>query len=75
MVLRLLGVLRNCPIVFVESVCRVRTLSLTGRILYPWADLFAVHWPELHERYPETVVLESFVVHRQRSSCNEPASD
>jgi UDP-N-acetylglucosamine:LPS N-acetylglucosamine transferase len=52
--------------VFVESLCRVKTLSLTGRILYPWADLFAVHWPDLRTKYPDTVVLESFIIHRQR---------
>mmetsp|Transcript_38334 Transcript_38334/g.120205 ORF Transcript_38334/g.120205 Transcript_38334/m.120205 type:complete len:211 (-) Transcript_38334:123-755(-) len=41
-------------LVFVESFCRTRTLSLTGRILYALraADEFVVHWPELLERYP-----------------------
>ncbi len=34
-------------IVFVESVCRVKTPSLTGKILAPFADEFLVQWPEL----------------------------
>ena len=36
-------------IVFIESFCRVKSLSLTGRILYALGivDLFLVHWPEL----------------------------
>lgn len=39
-------------IVFVESVCRTRGLSITGRILYPVADRFLVQWPQLQQRYP-----------------------
>lgn len=37
-------------IVFCESFCRVKTLSLTGRLLYPIADRFVVQWPQLRER-------------------------
>ncbi|XP_072931945.1 UDP-N-acetylglucosamine transferase subunit ALG14 [Epargyreus clarus] len=37
----------KCRIVFVESVCRVRTLSLTGSILQFVADIFVVQWPQL----------------------------
>lgn len=43
---------RPCKVVFVESVCRVRTLSLTGKLLYPVADAFVVQWPDLQRRYP-----------------------
>ena len=38
--------------VFVESFARTRTLSLSGRILYPLVDRFLVQWPKLKERYP-----------------------
>lgn len=38
---------RNCKIVFVESFCRVKTLSLSGKILLYITDLFVVQWPEL----------------------------
>ncbi|XP_046989518.1 UDP-N-acetylglucosamine transferase subunit ALG14 homolog [Schistocerca americana] len=37
--------------VFVESVCRVNTLSLSGKILYYVVDEFFVQWKELHEKY------------------------
>lgn len=37
----------DCKIVFVESVCRVKSLSLSGRILMRVADVFAVQWEEL----------------------------
>lgn len=37
----------NCSIVFIESICRVKTLSLTGKLIYPFCDLFLVYWPDL----------------------------
>jgi len=38
-------------IFFVESFCRTKSLSLTGKLLYPFADRFVVHWPELTEKW------------------------
>jgi beta-1,4-N-acetylglucosaminyltransferase len=38
-------------IVFIESFCRVDSLSMTGRILYHIADRFVVQWPELRIKY------------------------
>lgn len=52
-----LGVSPACKVVFVESFCRVRTLSLTGRALYPFASRFVVQWPGLVERYPRATYL------------------
>ena len=54
---------RTCPIVFCESYCRVQTLSLTGKLLYHsgLAELFVVHWKELHEKYPGTVLTTTFI--------------
>ncbi len=45
-ILRLLG-LANCKIIFVESFCRTNDLSLSGRLVYPFADTFVVHWEKL----------------------------
>ncbi|XP_063825010.1 UDP-N-acetylglucosamine transferase subunit ALG14 homolog [Ostrinia nubilalis] len=39
----------NCRIVFIESICRVRTLSLTGKILQYFADIIVVQWPQLRD--------------------------
>lgn len=36
----------KCRIVFIESFCRIKSLSLTGRIMIWFADLFVVHWDE-----------------------------
>jgi len=38
-------------LVFVESFCRVKSLSLSGRLLYPLADEFIVSWEALTHRY------------------------
>jgi beta-1,4-N-acetylglucosaminyltransferase len=43
----LIGKLLRIPIIYIESICRVYRLSLSGRILLPYADLFIVQWPYL----------------------------
>jgi beta-1,4-N-acetylglucosaminyltransferase len=62
LIYRVLGVWKtSCKIVFIESYCRVHTLSLTGKLLYYAADLFIVHWKELQGKYPNTVLTNSFI--------------
>ena len=48
-------------IVFVESVCRVKTLSLTGKILSWFTNEILVQWPELKEKYPHTKFVARFI--------------
>ena len=38
--------------VFVESFARTRSLSLSGRILYPLVNRFFVQWPAVRDKYP-----------------------
>lgn len=45
--LRFLGI-SDCSIVFLESICRVKALSLTGKLLSPIADKLLVQWPTVH---------------------------
>ena len=35
-----------------ESIARVKSLSLSGKLLYPIADKFMVQWPDLLSKYP-----------------------
>ena len=49
--------LAGARVIFVESWCRVESLSLTGRIMYWVAHRFVVHWPELARRYPRAEYL------------------
>jgi beta-1,4-N-acetylglucosaminyltransferase len=54
-VLRAMGALRSdLRILFVESVCRVETLSLSGSLLYHLriADVIAVQWETLARKFP-----------------------
>jgi hypothetical protein len=44
---RLLGV----NVVYIESMARITSPSLTGRLVYPFADTFIVQWPELRRFY------------------------
>jgi len=37
--------------IYVESFARVKSLSLSGKILYWLVDRFIVQWPGLSERY------------------------
>ncbi|CDH51007.1 udp-n-acetylglucosamine transferase subunitalg14 homolog [Lichtheimia corymbifera JMRC:FSU:9682] len=47
---KILGI-HPIQIIYVESFARVKTLSLTGKLLYLFVDRFLVQWPELQERY------------------------
>ncbi|XP_048352967.1 UDP-N-acetylglucosamine transferase subunit ALG14 homolog [Sphaerodactylus townsendi] len=58
--LRLLGI-KRVTIVYVESVCRVENLSLSGKILYHFSDHFFVQWPTLKEKYPRSHYLGRIV--------------
>uniref|UniRef100_A0A8D0GM45 UDP-N-acetylglucosamine transferase subunit ALG14 n=1 Tax=Sphenodon punctatus TaxID=8508 RepID=A0A8D0GM45_SPHPU len=59
----LLGILglKKVTIVYVESICRVETLSLSGKILYYFADYFIVQWPALKGKYPKSLYLGRIV--------------
>lgn len=43
----------NTKLVYVESICRVTTLSLSGKLLYNFADSFIVQWPDLVSKFPK----------------------
>lgn len=48
----LLAKLLGARVLFVESVCRVRSLSASGRLLYWFGVDVLVQWPQLVEKYP-----------------------
>uniref|UniRef100_A0A3P9NFC3 UDP-N-acetylglucosamine transferase subunit ALG14 n=2 Tax=Poecilia reticulata TaxID=8081 RepID=A0A3P9NFC3_POERE len=60
LLLRILGI-KKVGIVYVESICRVQTLSLTGRILYLVSDYFFVQWSSLRDKYPKAIFLGRIV--------------
>ncbi|ESN98671.1 hypothetical protein HELRODRAFT_162122 [Helobdella robusta] len=54
---RVLCILPRSKIIFIESICRVKSLSLTGKILYHIADQFVVQWPSLTKVYDRVTYL------------------
>jgi UDP-N-acetylglucosamine:LPS N-acetylglucosamine transferase len=51
----LIGKLLGTKIIYVESGARVQSLSMTGRLLYRFSDLFIVQWPSLLRTLPKAV--------------------
>ena len=44
--------LMGAKVIYIESFARVHDRSLTGKLVYPIADLFLVQWESLLEVYP-----------------------
>ncbi|KNC82956.1 hypothetical protein SARC_04778 [Sphaeroforma arctica JP610] len=57
--LRFLGLRNNTKLMYVESVARVKNLSLTGKIIYKLGlcDNFLVQWPTLAMKYPRATYI------------------
>jgi UDP-N-acetylglucosamine:LPS N-acetylglucosamine transferase len=49
----LLARLKGIKTIYIESLARINELSLTGRMVYPFADEFIVQWPGLAEKLPK----------------------
>ncbi|MBN2133428.1 MAG: polysaccharide biosynthesis protein [Sedimentisphaerales bacterium] len=42
----------GAKLIFIESMAKVKTPTLTARFMYPLADLFLVQWPNLLPYFP-----------------------
>ena len=42
-------------LIFIESFAKVNSPTLTGKLIYRFADEFFVQWEEMHEFYPEAI--------------------
>ncbi|XP_022657698.1 UDP-N-acetylglucosamine transferase subunit alg14-like [Varroa destructor] len=54
--------LKRPVIIFVESFCRVQTLSLTARFMKPFVDRLIVQWRPLHESYKKATRYHGLLV-------------
>jgi beta-1,4-N-acetylglucosaminyltransferase len=45
------GKLLGIKTMFIESLCRIKGPSLTGRLIYPVSNVFLVQWKELLDKY------------------------
>ncbi len=50
-----LGRLLNINTIYVESLARVESLSLSGKLVYPVVRHFLVQWPQLANKYKKAV--------------------
>lgn len=53
----IVGKIHGCKIIYIESFARVKDKSLTGKLVYPIADLFLVQWKDLLSVYPKSVYI------------------
>ena len=51
-----LAKLFNSKIIFIEDFCRPVKPSLSGKLIYPIADLFLVQWKKLVDKYGEKAI-------------------
>lgn len=51
-----IGKLLGSKIIYIESFANIETKTLTGRMIYPIADLFIVQWPSMLDLYPKAVI-------------------
>ena len=53
----LIAKLHGKKIVYIESFAKVTSATLTGKLLYKFADQFYVQWPEMQKIYPKAIYL------------------
>lgn len=49
-------------VIFIESFCRIKEPSLSGKLIYPVSDLFLVQWKEMLKFYGERAIYRGAVV-------------
>lgn len=42
-------------IIYIESFAKLSSESVTGKLVYPFADYFFVQWPEMKDVYPKAI--------------------
>ena len=50
-----LGKLFGCKIIYIETLANIMKKTITGRIVYRFADLFIVQWESMLKLYPKAV--------------------
>lgn len=51
----LLGKVLRKKIIFIESFAKVTSPTLTGKLMYKFADQFYVQWEQMKEHYPNAI--------------------
>lgn len=48
-----IGKIFGSKIIFIETMANIATKTVTGRLVYPFADLFIVQWESMLKLYPK----------------------
>lgn len=51
----LIGKIFGSRCIYIETFANISTKTVTGRLLYPFADRFIVQWENMKENYPKAV--------------------
>ncbi len=54
-ILAILTKLTGGKVIWIDTISHVNYLTLSGRIIRPFADMFLVQWPELVDKYPKAI--------------------
>ena len=53
----LIAKLHGKKLIYIESFAKVTSATMTGKLLYKFADQFYVQWPEMQKIYPKAIYL------------------
>lgn len=53
----LIAKLHGKKLIYIESFAKVTSATLTGKLLYKFADQFYIQWPEMQKIYPKGIYL------------------
>lgn len=42
-------------VIYIESFAKLNSKSMTGKLVYPFADYFFIQWPEMKKVYPNSI--------------------
>lgn len=51
----ILGKVLGSKIIYIETFANINKKTATGRLIYPFADLFIVQWEEMLKLYPKAI--------------------
>ena len=57
LIMCVIGKVFRAKVLWIDSIANVEKLSLSGRLILPFADLFLVQWQSLADKYYKTVYI------------------
>ena len=55
-----IGKLFKRKIIYIETMANINHKTLTGKIVYPIANLFVVQWKNMLKLYPKAIYVEKY---------------